>query len=147
MRGSLGTWWSPSIAANLVRKAARSGLSAEGVRSAVGSEVAGRVVHLKPFGAFVELLPGVTGLLHVSRLGSERRISHPKEILTVGDEVRVRILAVDPLRKTLSLTMEEPEEDLSGELARLKQNQDQEQKSGSGTMAGLFDAALPPDKE
>ena len=97
-------------------------------------------MHLKPFGAFVELLPGVTGLLHVSRLGVERRISHPKEILTVGDDVRVRILAVDPLRKTLSLTMEEPEEDLSGELARLKENQDQEQKKGSGTMADLLDS-------
>lgn len=120
---------------------------AAGDKLAVGSEVAGRVVHLKPFGAFVELLPGVTGLLHVSRLGAERRISHPKEILTVGDEVRVRILAVDLLRKTLSLTMEEPEEDLSGELARLKENQDQEQKNGSGTMADLLDTAIQADKK
>jgi len=114
---------------------------------AVGSELAGRVMHLKPFGAFIELFPGVTGLLHVSRLGAERRISHPKEILTVGDEVRVRVLAVDPERKTLSLTMEEPEEDLSGELARLKQDQDQEQKSGSGTMADLLDTAIQADKK
>ncbi|HEX7502114.1 MAG TPA: S1 RNA-binding domain-containing protein [Acidobacteriota bacterium] len=120
---------------------------AAGDKLAVGSEVEGRVVHLKPFGAFIELLPGVTGLLHVSRLGVERRISHPKEILTVGDDVRVRILAVDPLRKTLSLTMEEPEEDLSGELARLKENQDQEQKSGSGTMADLLDTAIQADKK
>ena len=120
--------------------------TAAGEKLAVGSEVAGRVVHLKPFGAFVELFPGVTGLLHVSRLGVERRISHPKEILTEGDEVRVRILAVDPQRKTLSLTMEEPEEDLSGELARLKENQDKEQKRGSGTMADLLDTAFHSDK-
>jgi small subunit ribosomal protein S1 len=113
----------------------------------VGSEIAGRVVHLKPFGAFVELFPGVTGLLHVSRLGVERRINHPKEILTVGDEVQVRILAVDPLRKTLSLTMEAPEEDLSGELARLKEKQEQDQKMGSGTMAALLESAILEEKK
>jgi len=118
-----------------------------GDKLAVGVELAGRVVHLKPFGAFVELFPGVTGLLHVSRLGVERRIQHPKEILSVGDEVRVRVLAVDPLRKTLSLTMEEPEEDLSGELAKLKARQDQEQKKSSGTMAELFDSAIQASKQ
>jgi ribosomal protein S1 len=98
---------------------------------------------MKPFGAFVELFPGITGLLHVSHLGAGRRINHPKEILTVNDEVRVRILTVDPLRKTISLTMEEPEEDLSGELERMKEEQDQEMKNSGGAMAGLFDTALP----
>lgn len=112
---------------------------------AVGAELSGRVVHMKPFGAFVELFPGVTGLLHVSRLGTGRRIQHPKEILTVGDEVRVRVLAVDPARKTLSLTMEEPEEDFSGELRRLGEEQAR-QKPG-GAMAGLLDAALPGDRD
>jgi small subunit ribosomal protein S1 len=89
----------------------------------------------------------VTGLLHVSRLGAERRIGHPKEILTVGDEVQVRILAVDPLRKTLSLTMEEPEEDLSGELARLKEKQEQDLKTGAGTMAALLESAILGEKK
>ncbi len=120
--------------------------AAAGDQLDVGTEITGRVVHLKPFGAFIELLPGVTGLLHVSRLGTGRRIQHPKEILTVGDDVRVRILAVDPARKTLSLTMEEPEEDLSGELQQLNEKQAREMKSG-GAMASLFDAALPADKE
>ena len=114
-------------------------------RLAVGAEATGKVVHMKPFGAFIELEPGVTGLLHVSRLGVERRVSHPKEILSIGDEVRVRVLAVDPARKTLSLTMEEPAEDLSGELQRLKDKQDKELKNGGGTMAGLFDSAIPGD--
>lgn len=120
--------------------------TAAGDRLAVGSELPGRVVHMKPFGAFIELFPGVTGLLHVSRLGIGRRIQHPKEILTVDDEVRVRILAVDPERKTLSLTMEEPEEDLSGELQRLNADQERESHRG-GAMADLFDAALPPEKD
>jgi small subunit ribosomal protein S1 len=113
---------------------------------AVGSAVNGKVVHMKPFGAFIELFPGVTGLLHVSRLGTGRRIQHPKEILTVGADVQVRILAIDPLRKTLSLTMEEPEEDLSGELERLKEKQDQDLKSNAGTMAGMLDSAMRSEK-
>jgi len=120
---------------------------AAGERLAAGAEVTGRVVHLKPFGAFVELFPGVTGLLHVSRLGVERRVNHPKEILSIGDEVRVRVLAVDPLRKTLSLTMEQPEEDLSGELEKLRSRQDLEQKKGGGAMASLLDSAFPEEKK
>jgi len=116
--------------------------TAAGDKLAVGAEFSGKVVHLKPFGAFIELFPGVTGLLHISRLGADRRVNHPKEILEVGATVNVRILAVDADRKTLSLTMEEPEEDFSGELTRLKEKQDQDQKNNSGTMAALLDSAI-----
>ena len=121
--------------------------SAASDKLAAGSEVTGKVVHMKPFGAFVEIFPGVTGLLHVSRLGIERRVSHPKEILTVGDEVQVRILAIDAQRKTLSLTMEEPEEDLRGEMERLNEKQDQDSKSGGGTMADMLDTAIQADRK
>jgi small subunit ribosomal protein S1 len=114
---------------------------------AVGVERTGKVVHMKPFGAFIELFPGVTGLLHVSRLGIGRRISHPKEVLTVGDEVKVRILAVDPVQKTLSLTMEEPEEDLSGEMERMKEKQDREMRRSGGAMADLLDSAIANDRD
>jgi hypothetical protein len=58
----------------------------------------------------------------------------------------VRILAVDAERKTLSLTMEEPEEDFSGELQRLNADQRSESRRG-GAMADLFDAALPRDQD
>jgi small subunit ribosomal protein S1 len=112
----------------------------------VGAELTGKVVHLKPFGAFIELFSGVTGLLHISRLGGGRRVNHPKEIVNVGDTVSVRILSIDPARKTLSLTMEEPEQDFSGELAQLKEEQNQDQKSGSGTMAALLDSAMNENK-
>jgi small subunit ribosomal protein S1 len=113
----------------------------------VGAELTGRVVHMKPFGAFIELFPGVTGLLHVSRLGTGRRINHPKEILTIDDEVRVRIQAVDPAQKTLSLTMEEPEEDLSTELERMKRKQEQEMRDSGGAMAGILDSVVAGDRE
>ena len=52
--------------------------TAAGDKLAVGAEFTGKVVHLKPFGAFIELFPGVTGLLHISRLGADRRVNHPK---------------------------------------------------------------------
>ncbi len=121
--------------------------TAAGEKLAVGAELTGTVVHMKPFGVFVELFPGVTGLLHVSRLGTGRRISHPKEVLTTGDEVHVRIVTVDPQRKTLSLTMEEPEEDLSGELERIKAKQDREIRDNGGAMAGLLDSAITSDRK
>ncbi|MDD8012345.1 MAG: S1 RNA-binding domain-containing protein [Acidobacteriota bacterium] len=121
--------------------------TAAGEKLTAGAEFTGKVVHLKPFGAFIELFPGVTGLLHVSRLGVGRRINHPKEILTVDDDVRVRILAVDPQRKTLSLTMEEPEEDFSGELERMRENQDQELRNSGSAMADIFDSAIRKKKE
>ncbi len=116
--------------------------TAAGDKLEVGAELAGKVVHMKAFGAFIELFPGVTGLLHISRLGADRRLNHPKEILEIGAMVNVRILAFDAERKTLSLTMEEPEEDFSSELARLKEKQDQDLKTGSGTMAALLDSAI-----
>jgi len=115
---------------------------AAGDKLDVGAEFAGKVVHMKPFGAFIELFPGVTGLLHISRLGADRRVNHPKEVLEIGATVNVRILTVDAERKTLSLTMEEPEEDFSGELTRLKEKQEQDLKTGSGTMAALLDSAI-----
>lgn len=117
--------------------------TAAGDKLDVGAEFAGKVVHMKPFGAFIELFPGVTGLLHISRLGADRRVNHPKEVLEIGATVNVRILAVDAERKTLSLTMEEPEEDFSGELTRLKEKQEQDLKTGSGTMAALLDSVIP----
>jgi len=57
----------------------------------VGEVVTGQVKRLETFGAFVELAPGIEGLVHISQL-SWSRVAHPKDILTVGEEVRVKIL-------------------------------------------------------
>ncbi|MBN2398792.1 MAG: S1 RNA-binding domain-containing protein [Candidatus Aminicenantes bacterium] len=108
----------------------------------VGKEYDGVVLRLKPFGAFIELLPGLVGLLHISQLGVERRVSHPKEILSVGQEVHVRILSLDLEKKTISLTMEEAEIDYSAELSRLKEKQEKELKNGGMTMAAQLDSAI-----
>jgi small subunit ribosomal protein S1 len=113
-----------------------------GEKIAVGKEFSGVVLRLKTFGAFVELFPGVVGLLHISQLGVNRRVSHPKEVLTAGQTVNVRILSADLAQKTISLTMEEPEVDYSQELSRLKEKQEEDLKAGAGTMAALLDSAV-----
>src|SRR5690606_19772670 len=58
---------------------------------AVGAKLNGSVTRLAPFGAFVELQPGIEGLVHVSEMSWERHIKHPKEAVSVGDQVEVAI--------------------------------------------------------
>ncbi|MFT3697168.1 MAG: 30S ribosomal protein S1 [Kofleriaceae bacterium] len=70
-----------------------------------GQKVKGKVVRLQPFGAFVEVAPGVEGLVHISELGAGRRINHPKEVVDVGAEVEATILGIDPERRRLSLSL------------------------------------------
>lgn len=70
-----------------------------------GSRVKGTVTRLQPFGAFVEIAPGVEGLVHISELGAGRRINHPKEIVSVGQQVEASVLAVDREKRRLSLSM------------------------------------------
>jgi len=66
-------------------------------------EVTGKVTRLADFGAFVELEPGLEGLLHVSQLGRDR-VRRAGDVLSVGEEVTVRIQSVDPAARRLSLT-------------------------------------------
>ena len=88
-----------------------------------GTVTAGKVVRLAPFGAFVEIAPGVDGLVHVSELAADRRVDHPRQVVEVGQEVTVRVLAVDGEKRRISLTMaapagEEEGEEAGGEPAR-----------------------------
>lgn len=73
----------------------------------VGSTVRGVVRRLENFGAFVELAPGLDGLVHVSKMVLDRRLSHPRQAVNPGDEVEVTVLAVDPAQRRLSLSMVE----------------------------------------
>jgi small subunit ribosomal protein S1 len=72
-----------------------------------GTKVKGRVSRLQPFGVFVELAPGVDGLVHISELGAGRRINHPGEVVNPGDEVEATVLGVDLERRRISLTLDE----------------------------------------
>jgi small subunit ribosomal protein S1 len=70
-----------------------------------GSLHSGTVVRLTNFGAFVSLAPGVDGLLHISRLGSGKRIKHPHEVMTNGQAVEVKVDTVDRENKRISLSL------------------------------------------
>ena len=62
----------------------------------VGAEYAGRVVNITKFGAFVNILPGRDGLLHISKIGGSKRIDKVEDVLELGQEVQVVVEAVDP---------------------------------------------------
>jgi len=64
----------------------------------------GKVVRLTPFGAFVNLGPGIDGLLHISKLGRGKRIAHPREVVKEGDYLEVKIEAIDREHKRISLS-------------------------------------------
>jgi small subunit ribosomal protein S1 len=69
----------------------------------------GKVVSLTDYGAFVELEPGVEGLIHVTEMTWNRRIKHPSKIVNIGDEVEVVVLAVDLENHRISLGMKQTE--------------------------------------
>lgn len=69
-----------------------------------GQLLKGKVVRLQPFGAFVELMPAVDGLIHISAM-SERRIAHPRDVLKVGEEVEVKVEKIDPVEKRVGLRL------------------------------------------
>jgi len=75
----------------------------------VGATYPGRVVNITKFGAFVNILPGRDGLLHISKLGSGKRIDRVEDVLELGQEVEVRVDDIDPNGKvSLSLAGEAP---------------------------------------
>jgi small subunit ribosomal protein S1 len=74
-------------------------------RFPVGTTVRGTVRRLEGFGAFVEIAPGLDGLVHVSKMVLDRRISHPRQAVSPGDEVEATVLAVDTERHRVSLSM------------------------------------------
>lgn len=72
----------------------------------VDSVVLGTVVRINDFGAFVELEPGLDGLVHISKI-SEDRIENPAQVLSIGEEVEARILSVDEEKKRISLSIKD----------------------------------------
>ena len=74
---------------------------------AAGQKIKGRVVSLTDFGAFVELEKGVEGLVHVSDLSWSRKLIHPKKLLSIGEEVVVSVLDINPETKRISLGLKQ----------------------------------------
>jgi small subunit ribosomal protein S1 len=74
---------------------------------AVGDKVEGKVTRLADFGAFVELAPGIEGLIHVSEMSHTRRIAKPSDVVNPGDVVTVSIKDIDLAKHRLSLSLKE----------------------------------------
>ena len=78
-------------------------------RYPVGQRMSGKVVSLTDYGSFIELEPGVEGLIHVSEMSWSRRVKHPSKIMTVGDTVEAMVLGVDPEARRISLGLKQIE--------------------------------------
>ena len=79
--------------------------------------VSGKVVSLTDYGAFIELEPGVEGLIHVSEMSWSKRVKHPSKILNVGDSVEAMVLGVDATARRISLGLKQVEQNPWHELA------------------------------
>ncbi|WP_293179242.1 30S ribosomal protein S1 [Oceanithermus sp.] len=69
----------------------------------VGQRIKGKVVGLTPFGAFVEIEPGLEGLIHITEMSWTKRPRHPSDVLKEGEEVEAVVLRIDPEQRRLSL--------------------------------------------
>ncbi|MDO8680527.1 MAG: 30S ribosomal protein S1 [Acidobacteriota bacterium] len=86
-------------------------------RFPAGARMTGKVVSLTDYGAFIELEPGVEGLIHVSEMSWSKRVKHPSKILNVGDPVEAMVLGVDPAARRISLGLKQVEQNPWHELA------------------------------
>src|SRR5213083_58019 len=77
----------------------------------VGTRISGKVRNLTSFGAFVEIEPGIDGLIHISDMSWTKRVQHPSEVVKKGDTVSVVILNIDAENKRISLGLKQAEED------------------------------------
>jgi small subunit ribosomal protein S1 len=93
----------------------------------VGANVKGKVVRLAEFGAFVELEPGVDGLLHISQM-SHRPVARPEDIVQLNDELTLKVIRVDPNERRIGLSLK----DLAADIAVV----DDMERSGGGRRGG-----------
>jgi small subunit ribosomal protein S1 len=78
-------------------------------RYPIGSRVKGKVVSLTDYGAFIELEPGIEGLVHITEMSWSKRVKHPSKILAAGQEVEAQVLEVDQNSRRISLGIKQIE--------------------------------------
>jgi small subunit ribosomal protein S1 len=101
----------------------------------IGQKVRGKVARLQNFGAFVEILPGVDGLIHVSNMMSGSRVKDPREVVKEGDEVEATVISTDWDKRRIGLSLVKTKQELAGEL---KTNQVMEGTVDKIESFGLF---------
>ncbi|HZQ58643.1 MAG TPA: polyribonucleotide nucleotidyltransferase [Acidimicrobiales bacterium] len=108
--GRVGTVTIGAKDGNAVEEARRRiALILDPPKAELGAVYQGRVVNITKFGAFVNILPGRDGLLHISKIGGGKRIDRVEDVLNLGDEVEVRVDDIDPQGKvSLSLASQPP---------------------------------------
>ena len=78
-----------------------------GEHFAAGDRVEGKITRLADFGAFVEIAPGIEGLIHVSEMSHIRRVAKPSDVVTPGETVTVAIKDIDLAKRRISLSLKE----------------------------------------
>ena len=76
----------------------------------VGARVSGKVVNLAAYGAFIEIAPGIEGLVHISEFSWTKRVARASDVLNVGDEVQVVVLSVDVENQKIALGIRQTQE-------------------------------------
>jgi len=112
-------------------KIAQERVAGLGENAVIGNIYTGKVVRIADFGAFVEILPGVDGLVHISQLDSER-VNKVEDVVAMGDEITVMVTDIDPQGK-IRLSRQAVLEGWTAEEARAK---DGPRRSGGGNRGG-----------
>ena len=105
-----------------------------------GSFQVGTVARLDTFGAFVTLDDGIDGLLHISKLGSGKRINHPREVVKEGEQIEVKIESIDRTSRRISLALAGPARAAAEEEATMTEFRRQSDgvSQGMGTLADMI---------
>jgi small subunit ribosomal protein S1 len=113
----------------------------------VGAAVAGTVRRVEPFGAFIEIAPGLEGLVHVSKLALDRHVAHARQVVNVGQQVEVTILGIDSEQRRISLSMVEQARQARDAAVAAERNETQDamavtnQRASFGSLADLLAAS------
>ena len=116
-------------------------------KAPVGSVLTGTVKRLTSFGAFVELFPGVEGLVHISQV-AHKHIATPHEVLSEGDEVKVKVLEVNPENQRIALSIKALEEKPAAKVEEVVEEESYElpEESTGFTMGDILGDALKTEE-
>jgi small subunit ribosomal protein S1 len=108
----------------------------------VGQQIQGKVRRIEPFGAFVEVAPGLEGLVHISEMGGSERISSPRKVVDIGQIVNVSVLSIDAGARRIALSM-----DASSRASQAAEEQEAltkyaPSKQGMGTLGDLLNEQI-----